>query len=274
MNKVFFGLGLMLVLNLAAAAQTQKMSPDSTDAERNQTKKQSRATSADKKSKTAKKTESLSTLSTVANLQAQLESTLDVKNARVGDEVILKTTQAVRQNGETIIPKGANLVGRVTEATQRSKNGVASRLGLVFDRLEGKDLSAPITASILSITDVRAATQTTDLFDSELNGSTRTTGSAGRGNSAGGLLGGVGNAVGGVVNTATNTVGGVAGTATQAVGTSVGSVGNTVNGLRISNSASGSAAGSATLTSDSKNVRLEKGLMFQMQVANQAGNPE
>jgi hypothetical protein len=70
--------------------------------------------------------------------------------------------------------------------------------------------------------------------------------------------------VGGVANTATQTVGGVTNTATQTLGGATNAVGQTVNGITISQSASGSANGSTTLSSQNKNVKLEKGVTFNL----------
>ena len=268
MNKVFIGIGLTLALNLAAAAQNQKRSPEAGDTENNGKAPQSQSSSRGKKTKASQKSGDPA-LSSVTSVQAQLQSTLDVRDAKVGDEVLLKTTQAIKQNGETVVPKGTNLVGRVTEVSQRAKNGSASRLGLIFDRLDGKDLSAPITASIVSITNVRAAGSSADLFDSDITGTSQSSGSVRRENSGGGLLGGVGSTVGGVVNTATSTVGVVTDAATQTVGSGVTTLGNTVNGIQISNSLSGSVSGGTTLSAAGKNLRLEKGVVFQMNVASQ-----
>ena len=268
MNKVFIGIGLTLALNLAAAAQNQKRSPEAGDTETNGKAPQSQSSSRAKKTKASQKSGDPA-LSSVTSVQAQLQSTLDVRDAKVGDEVLLKTTQAIKQNGETVVPKGTNLVGRITEVSQRAKNGSSSRLGMIFDRLDGKGLSAPITASIVSITNVRAAASSPDLFDSDITGTSQSSGSVRRENSGGGLLGGVGSTVGGVVNTATSTVGVVTDAATQTVGSGVTTLGNTVNGIQISNSLSGSASGGTTLSAAGKNLRLEKGVVFQMSVASQ-----
>jgi len=275
MNKVFIGIGLTLALNLAAAAQNQKRSPEAGDTENNGKAPQSQNSSRGKKTKAPQKSGD-PVLSSVTSVQAQLQSTLDVRDAKVGDEVLLKTTQAIKQNGETVVPKGTNLVGRITEVSQRAKNGSASRLGMIFDRLDGRDLSAPIRASIVSITNVRAAASSADLFDSDITGTSQSSGSVRRENSGGGLLGGVGSTVGGVgstvggvVNTATSTVGAVTDAATQTVGSGVTTLGNTVNGIQISNSLSGSASGGTTLSAAGKNLRLEKGVVFQMSVASQ-----
>lgn len=210
-----------------------------------------------------------------AMVQATLQSTIDAKNAKVGDKVVLKTTKAVKQNGETVIAKGSSLIGRITEVSRRSKDNATSKVGMVIDRVEGKNLTAPINASIVSITDLRSTANVGDTLMTDTSGSSRTTTTSG-GSSGGGLLGGVGSTVGStvgtVVNTSAQTVGGVTNTAGQTLGTATGTLGRTINGLQISNSASGSANGSTTLSSGDRNVRLEKGVTFNLSIDSQLNN--
>src|SRR2546423_14245362 len=142
-------------------------------------------------------------------LAAQLENSLDARHAKVGDRVALRTTQAVKQNGETIVPKGARLLGHVTEVQQSTKSNGESRIGVAFDRLQKGALDMPITASIGSITQARSQTSAANSSidsDTMSSSSARSSGGTQR-SSNGGLLGGVGNRVGGVVNTTTSTVG-------------------------------------------------------------------
>lgn len=214
----------------------------------------------------------LGAISTGTLISGELQNTLDVRKAAVGDQVVVKTISAIKQNGQTVIPKGTNLIGHVTEVAQRTKQNATSRLGVVFDRLQNKSLDMPITASIVSLTNA-AASGTVDNFGGfDMSGSSGTSASASRGNSGGGggLLGGVGGAVGGAVNTVGNTAGSVLNTATQTtgslvstagqtVGNTAGGVGNIVNGIQISGSASGSAGAGTTLSSGDKNIRIEKG---------------
>lgn len=215
-------------------------------------------------------------------IQATLKSTIDAKSAKVGDEVILKTTKAVKQNGETVIAKGSSLLGRVTEVSRRSKDNATSKIGMVIDRVEGKNLSAPITASIISITDLRSTANVGDSLMTSSSGSSQTTATS-SGGSGGGLLGGGGGLLGGVgstvnstagtvVNTSAQTVGSVTSTAGQTLGATTGAVGRTLNGIQLSNTASGSANGSTTLTSNDKNVRLEKGVTFNLAIDSQISN--
>ena len=210
-------------------------------------------------------------------IEGQLQNALDVKKAKVGDSVILKTTKAIKENGKTVIPKGSKLLGRVTDVQQKTKSENASRLGLVFDRLERGSLTSEMTASIVSITNIAASRPVgsgdTDLFGSA-SSSTRASGSTssrggllgGGGLPAGGLIGGVGNTVGSTLNTGT-AVGNVANMATSSVGSATGSVIQTANGIQISQSANGSAQSSATLEAPGRNIRLEKGTSFQLNIS-------
>jgi trimeric autotransporter adhesin len=201
-------------------------------------------------------------------IDGELQNKVDVKDARVGDQVVLKTTKAIKSGGETVVPKGSRLIGRITDVQQRTKANGGSRLGMVFDRIEGKGLSSPISASIVSITNAAASGRIADTAEADLSGSSATSANAGRstGGSGGGLLGGVTNTVGGVLNTTTQTAGGVTNTAARAVDSTTGAVGRTINGIQISNSASGSAGAATTLSSRDRNIRLEKGVTIGLQV--------
>jgi hypothetical protein len=179
---------------------------------------------------------------------AQLQSTLDVRKVKEGDEVVVK--------------KGATILGHVTQAQQKSKDKDQSSLSLVFDKLENGALIMPLNATISSVT--QAATHA-QLDDSMLGvgGSASSSGSATtRSQGSGGLLGGVTNTVGGVVNTTTQTVGGVVNTTTDTVGRTTGTVGNTLNGLQISQATNATAEGGSTLSLAGNNLRLEKGTSF------------
>lgn len=219
-------------------------------------------------------------------LAAQLENSLDARHAKVGDRVALKTTQAVKQNGEVVVPKGARLIGHVTEVQQRTKSNGESRIGVVFDRLQKGPLDMPITATIMSITQARSQARAGDSsMDSDMmsSSSARSSSSGGNQRGGGGLLGGAGNTVGGVANTTTSTVGNVADSTTNAVGSAVGTTTGTagtltgpLRGLQISQSSSASAEGGSTLSLGSGNLRLESGATFNVLVSSSAtaGTPQ
>jgi hypothetical protein len=221
-------------------------------------------------------------------LAAQLENSLDARHAKVGDRVALRTTQAVKQNGETVVPKGARLLGHVTEVQQRTKSNAESRIGVAFDRLQKGALDMPITASIVSITQARSqASAGNSSMDSDTMSSSSARSSSGSSSSSrsgnGGLLGGVGNTVGGVVNTTTSTVGNVADSTTGAVGSTVGATRNTagnltgsLRGLQISQSSGASADGGSTLSLGTGNLHLDSGTTFHLLVSSStsAGGPQ
>lgn len=201
-------------------------------------------------------------------LAAQLENTVDVRRAKVGDRVVMKTTQAIKSQGRTVVGKGARLIGNVTEVAQKSKGNGESRVGIIFDRLEHGALAVPISATISSITSARtsAGAGNDDMFATSASGSGRagTTGSA---SSNGGLLGGVG----GVVNSTTSTVGSTVGSTTSAVGSTVNATTNTVGNtgrslgrIQISESSNTSVEGGSVLSLRGDNLRLEKGTNFNL----------
>lgn len=217
-------------------------------------------------------------------LAAQLENTLDARHAKAGDRVVMKTTQAVRQNGEVVVPKGSRLIGHVTDVQQRTRSDNESVIGIAFDRLQNGSMDVPITATIMSITQAHARAQSAasdEMFGSQTmtssSSSSRSSTSAGSGQrGGGGLLGGVGNTVGGVVNTTTSTAGNVAGGATtNATANTTGNLGGTLRGLQITQSSNASAAGGSTLSLTGGNLLLESGTTFNLSVSStaNAGNP-
>ena len=82
-------------------------------------------------------------------IAAQLQNSIDVQKAKVGDQVILKTTTAIKQNGKTVIDKGATLSGRVTEVQRKTKDNAGSKVGILFDKLQqGGNLTSELSAAL------------------------------------------------------------------------------------------------------------------------------
>src|SRR5882724_6014758 len=73
-------------------------------------------------------------LSEGATFNAELNSSIDSKKAKAGDPVAAHTTEAVKSGGKVVIPKGAKLIGHVTQASAKSKGETESALGVVFDK--------------------------------------------------------------------------------------------------------------------------------------------
>jgi hypothetical protein len=202
-------------------------------------------------------------------LAAQLQNTLDVRQAKVGDQVVLKTTEAIKSNGRTVINKGARLIGHVSEVRQKTRANGESSIRLVFDRLESGSLETPVNATITSITQVATRAR---MGDEGVSSDTRARSNTSartsqRQSSNGGLLGGVTNTVGNVVNSTTQTAGDVVGGTTGAVGETVGGVTEDVGGIRISQSTDASVEGGSVLSLTGDNLRLDKGTAFNLRLS-------
>lgn len=261
MKRSLLGIGLALAFSGVVAAQTTSTTGSGSAASGTKVAKDGSAVS----------------LASGTQIAAQLQNSLNVEKAKVGDEVVLKTTKAIKQNGEVVVEKGAKLIGRVTDVQQKAKDAAGSKIGVLFDTIKHGDMSMPVTAQILSITNVAARTAVDDSIFADTNTSSTTSTRTSTSSSSGGLLGGVANTVGGVTNTATSTVGGVANTATNTVGgvtntagKTVGSTTGAIRGLTISQSSDASANGSSTLSLGSGNLKLEKGTTFNLALSESA----
>lgn len=259
MIKIIIAIYLVVLFCVAGFGQKNKTEPQTVDGNK-------------KSARQSAKKDGNVMLQSGVSLQGELQKTPDVKNASVGDEVVLRVTKSIKQNGEVVVPKGTRLIGKITEVQEKTKSNGMSKLGVVFEQIQGKSLNAPINASIVSITQAAANANLGDgAIDSGVSGSTSSSGSASGGKSGGGLLGGVESSVGGVVNTTTNTVGGVVNTAGQTLGGATNTLGSAVKGISLSQSADASAQGSTTLSAQGKNVRLEKGVVFGIRLNESVG---
>lgn len=74
-----------------------------------------------------------------ATLNAVLADTVDARKNKSGDAVKAKASEDLKVGGQIVIPRGARLVGHVTEAQPATGSDTQARLGLVFDRADLKD---------------------------------------------------------------------------------------------------------------------------------------
>jgi hypothetical protein len=205
------------------------------------------------------------TLESGTRLTGQLQTALDAGKLKVGDPVILKTTEDIKANHKVMFKQGAHLTGRVTEVQKRSKENKESKIGLVFDKLENASLLMPVNATLTLITQATTSVNSggDDLFATS-TGTTSSGRARARSQGSGGLLGGVTDTVGGVVNTTTQTVGGGVNSANHTVGNTVGAVGGTLKGIQIQQTASAKAEGGSTLSLSGDNLKLTKGTVFHL----------
>jgi hypothetical protein len=67
-------------------------------------------------------------------LPVELDTAVDSKKVKTGDSVNAHVTEAVKANGQTVIPKNTKLLGHVTQASARAKGDAGSALAIVFDK--------------------------------------------------------------------------------------------------------------------------------------------
>ena len=82
-------------------------------------------------------------------IPGSLATALDSKKRKSGDEVVVKITGGVHMTTGSDIPRGAKIIGHVTESTARSGGQTGSSLAIAFDKIampDGKSL--PISGVI------------------------------------------------------------------------------------------------------------------------------
>src|SRR2546422_4288516 len=162
-------------------------------------------------SATAQAGQNSATISSGTTFEAALDKPLDAKKNKEGDKVFAHTTQAVKQDGQVIIPKGSKLVGHVTQAKARGKGESESALGIVFDQAvlrNGQEI--PVNLAIQAVASAQAAASSS-LSEGDAFGTASGMGS-GRASSSGGVLSSAGSTVGGTAGAVTNTAGAVGST--------------------------------------------------------------
>jgi len=296
MDRKFLTLFGAALLATAANAQTQAGAQAGAQADANVSTKPASANASASSSSAAQTNGSNATIADGTAINAALSATVDSKKAKPGDEITARTTEAVKAQGKTVVPKGAKLVGHVTRASARGRGDAESALGIAFDKAILKNgqevaLNGSIQALASAETAARAGGADLDtMSDVGAGGGGRAMG-GGRGalggvtSTAGGAVGTVANtagsatnAAGGAVDAAARTTTGVAGSAGGAVGglnaagqfasNSRGVFG--LNGLNLNAAGSSSAEGSL-ITSSGKNVRLDSGTRMLIVSGAQAG---
>ncbi len=75
----------------------------------------------------------------MSSVTGELEGKLDSKTAKVGDRIVLKTTDKVQTSDGTVIPRGSRLVGHVTEVQAYDTDHGPARIAIAFDHAELKN---------------------------------------------------------------------------------------------------------------------------------------
>jgi len=83
---------------------------------------------------------------------AALNAPIDSRKCKPGDAVTAHTTENVKAEGKTVLPKGSKVIGHVTQATARAKGDSESALAVTFDRAILKDgREVPLNVAIQAI---------------------------------------------------------------------------------------------------------------------------
>jgi hypothetical protein len=146
----------------------------------------------------------------MSTVTGELQGKLDSKTAKVGDRVVLKTTDKVQTSDGIVIPRGSRLVGHVTEVQAYDKEHGSAQMGIAFDRAELK--SGQSLAIHTLIRAVNPSGTGANLIDSgDVIGAALGGGRMGGGRSDGMLSGGGGtaNAAGGPANGDGSQAGGI-----------------------------------------------------------------
>jgi hypothetical protein len=167
-------------------------------------------------------------------INAELDKSLDSKKVRVGEAVTARTTEAIKEDGKVVLPKGTRLIGHVTRASARSKGDSDSTLAVQFDRAEmkgGQEVSLQLNVQAMA-----AAAGVAAIGGDDLQGM----GGAGTGASAGGR-----GAAGGVASTVGGAASGAASTVPRTTQSAAGTVNSTVNSTTSAAAGAGRVAGTA-----------------------------
>jgi hypothetical protein len=302
MNRTGLAIAVGALFCVSAAAQSQTgaqagaQSNSQASVQAGQTQAQTSRNASASISASAQNGQANGSLATGTAFNAALSSPIDSKKCKPGDPVNAHSTEAVKSEGKTAIPKGSKLVGHVTQASARGKGESESSLGIVFDKAilkNGQEI--PLNAGIQAIASAQSSASAAGSDMDTMGGmgaSAAGSGMAGGRSALGGVASTAGGAAGTVTNTAAN-VGGVAGGTVNSAanaggsiaGTSKGAVGglNTagqltsnsqgvfgLNGLNLSAAGSNATEGSL-ITSAGKNVHLESGTRMLLVSQAQAG---
>jgi len=234
-------------------------------------------------------------------VSGELTGKLDSKSAKVGDPVIVKTTQAARTSLGAVIPKGSRIVGHVAEVRAHGKDSEDALLTVTFDRAElkgGQSLQIHSVIESVAPPVVDATMDSDDSLSGGVGGMRSSSGGRTSGGLGGGALSGGGSLASGVGGVAGNTTRSLD-TAGSAAGSGIASAGNGtlgaagqasanataavsggvqtaaggavtahatgISGLMLAGDASGATSG--TLSASHKNVHLDGGTQVMLGVS-------
>jgi hypothetical protein len=216
-----------------------------------------------------------------STVQAELTKPVDARKNKPGDEVVAKTTQDMKSNGQTVLPRGSKLVGHITDVQAREKGQQESHMAIAFEYAilkNGTQVPMALTLQAIGSSQANAAAA---MDDSETAGSTMAgenlsgMATASGSGTTRGALGGVTSTTGSVVNTA----GGAADGTLQAAHSAGAGVGGGLNstsrgvvglqGLNLAPATTSSANAGSMISSSTRNVHLDSGTQMILSASGQ-----
>jgi hypothetical protein len=252
-------IGATFILSAAAQAQTSAQVGTETNGQASvqadQMHAQASGAASTSSSASAQSNKTNAGLSSGTAFNATLSSPVDSKKSKPGDVLTAHTTENVKTEGKTVLPKGTKLVGHIAQASARAKGDAESTLAITFDRAilkSGEEV--PLNVAIQAMASARAAAAATDADVETMSGSDATGSSMAAGHGTiGGLTSTAGSATGSIRNTAAT----VANTGGAAVNSGV----NSTTGVAVaSQGAVGGLTTAGQLTSNSRGVFSMEGL--------------
>jgi hypothetical protein len=123
----------------------------------------------------------------MTDVKAELDGKLDSKSAKVGDRVMLKTTDKVQTSDGTVIPRGSRIVGHISEVQAHDTDRAIAQIAIVFDHAELKNGQSILLHSLIrTVRPSGSATSGMSMMDND----TMTAGTMGGGRMGGAGLGG------------------------------------------------------------------------------------
>src|SRR5260370_17676456 len=145
MNRTGFAIAVGALFCLSAGAQWQTgaqagaQSSSQASVQAGQTQAEASGNASASTTASAQNGQANGSLATGTAFNAALSSPIDSKKCKPGDPVSAHSTEAVKSEGKTVIPKGSRLVGHVTQASPRANGESESSLGIVFAKANLKD---------------------------------------------------------------------------------------------------------------------------------------
>ena len=93
-----------------------------------------------------------------STIRVMLEKGVDARKNTVGDEIIAKTTENVKSQGQVVIPRGSRIMGHLSAVKASSKEELESAIGIVFNHAVLKDgRQVPLALAIQAIAPAESA---------------------------------------------------------------------------------------------------------------------